>query len=643
MVYRAKDLELGRWVAVKCLFEATTSHTQDLAAQEAKTLASLQHPNIMTIYDILYSDNQVWIVSEWIDGICLSDLKQPLPTEVVLAIMAQVYAALGAAHSAKIIHRDVKPSNVLISNNGRVSLIDFGVAFAPGVSTGATIVGSLRYTDPRTLEGAPANGHSDLFSAAMLQVELMSGEKVLPDLAPLPMYRHLKKNLEQRVNKLTEGDFPPLTEIARAITHSTWTRTDDGCENAKKYSEQLKEYVRILTDLEPETFLAKFFDQSSHPLEETSSRVQELTATKIADSQLGARSKSSWIAFRNNQQKQPPTKTAAPKDTSWLSQNWQQALISSSAIAIAMAAILFWNSPKAIDQTPTPTPQKPEVAKTIKNEESSKESNNVNPDLSIATAKRLTLGITPVKQDAEKPLVANSAILEVPTKTTSAAQEQIKPNNNITQTNEEQINLTDSEPPATTQEPAKSLLETGKQTPNIGKMIAENRSFEENTPASHTIDIDESVIKNIVNPEANKAKLWLEANSPATVVIDGQDAGTLPAKEAFLLAPGNHIIEVFSPYFEPASLELKLEEEESKKFRFSLKPKVVSKKIILATPGQLFVNGIDYGEVKDKTLQLAYGKHDVWIKRKDEIIKPNNFEITPDTPDEINIELEEAH
>src|SRR4051812_23261399 len=150
-VYRARDVELDRWVAVKCLLDVDREGSRELAVKEARTLASLSHPNIMRVFDILSVGDQVWIVSEWWEGKCLAQLPLPLPPACVLAIMTQIYDALAAAHQAQVIHRDIKPSNVMIGKDGRVSLIDFGVAFAPGSTSEDTLAGSLRYTDPRIL------------------------------------------------------------------------------------------------------------------------------------------------------------------------------------------------------------------------------------------------------------------------------------------------------------------------------------------------------------------------------------------------------------------------------------------------------------------------------------------------------------
>jgi serine/threonine protein kinase len=112
-VYRARDVQLGRWVAVKCLLDVTRETSRELAAKEARTLASLNHRNIMRVFDILQSGDQVWIVSEWLEGKSLAQLPMPLPPAAVLAIMAQVYDALASAHAAQVIHRDVKPANII--------------------------------------------------------------------------------------------------------------------------------------------------------------------------------------------------------------------------------------------------------------------------------------------------------------------------------------------------------------------------------------------------------------------------------------------------------------------------------------------------------------------------------------------------
>src|SRR5690606_1532724 len=104
-----------------------------------------------------------------------------------------------------IVHRDIKPANLILTPQGQIKLIDFGVAYRPMHSTGETLAGSLNYCDPRILAGTPASTTSDLYSAAVLMVELMSGKSMWPSLAPLPLYRLVTSTMPQRLAELTLG------------------------------------------------------------------------------------------------------------------------------------------------------------------------------------------------------------------------------------------------------------------------------------------------------------------------------------------------------------------------------------------------------------------------------------------------------
>ena len=132
IVYRAHDTKLGRDVALKFVTQVAEYHPAFSARlrREAKSLAALNHPNIVTIHDIDDIDGIPFLVLEWIDGKPLSDpsFSLPLSTEEFWRVALPVAEALGAAHDRGIIHRDVKPSNVLVSNDGRIKVVDFGIA-----------------------------------------------------------------------------------------------------------------------------------------------------------------------------------------------------------------------------------------------------------------------------------------------------------------------------------------------------------------------------------------------------------------------------------------------------------------------------------------------------------------------------------
>lgn len=294
-IYRAYDVELDRWVAVKCFLDGTGESSRERASQEARTLASLSHANIMRVFDILNEGEQVLIVSEWLEGQSLAQIQLPLPASSVLAVMAQIYDALAAAHAVGVIHRDIKPSNVMIGSDGRVTLIDFGVAFAPGRSTGETLAGSLRYTDPRILEGEPPDALSDLYSAALLQVELMTGEPALPDLAPLPLHRYIKKHLDRRLEAQLDGAYPPLAALARRFT-ARRRMLEDGA--ASEAAALMLDSLRRLTPETPAQYLGAGLCRGFPEDAQVQARFADETRSMLADPQLTPKEKATWIAFQ---------------------------------------------------------------------------------------------------------------------------------------------------------------------------------------------------------------------------------------------------------------------------------------------------------------------------------------------------------
>jgi len=188
IVFRAFDPRLDREVALKRLTQVASGDPDfsDSLRKEARALARLSHPNIVQVFDIVEDHGEIWIVLELIDGTDMGarvrETGSMAPTEVV-EIGAQVASALAYAHSRDLLHRDVKPANVLLSSQGQVKLTDFGIAKLLGPEGGRTqsgqVIGSPRYMSPEQRRGAPLDERTDIYSLGVTLYEMMTG--LVPD------------------------------------------------------------------------------------------------------------------------------------------------------------------------------------------------------------------------------------------------------------------------------------------------------------------------------------------------------------------------------------------------------------------------------------------------------------------------------
>ena len=191
-VYRAEDPKLGRQVAVKMISAAVAAgeDRDEIAARferEARVAARLQHPNVVAVYDAGSEADSLFLVMELVDGDPLSRrlVRGEFPsTDDALELAAQAADALAAAHESGVIHRDVKPGNLLIDRSGRVKVSDFGVAKAVGEKTDLTrtgmMVGSPAYMAPEQVKGMQLDGRSDLFSLGVVLFEMILRRKPFP-------------------------------------------------------------------------------------------------------------------------------------------------------------------------------------------------------------------------------------------------------------------------------------------------------------------------------------------------------------------------------------------------------------------------------------------------------------------------------
>ena len=201
-VYRAHDTTLGRDVAIKVLPEAF-AHDRDRLSRferEAKMLAALNHPNIAAIYGLELSSGASYLAMELVSGETLEERiakAGPLPAEEALAIARQIAEALEAAHEKGIIHRDLKPANVKVTPEGKVKVLDFGLAKAlagdsaggdpsdsPTVTDAATIPGAIlgtaAYMSPEQARGKPVDKRTDIWAFGCVLYELLTAKRAFP-------------------------------------------------------------------------------------------------------------------------------------------------------------------------------------------------------------------------------------------------------------------------------------------------------------------------------------------------------------------------------------------------------------------------------------------------------------------------------
>lgn len=193
VVFEAIDTVMKRSVAVKMLKEEMSNDAQAVKrfVNESRAVSMLSHPNIVSIYDVAVRDDLKYIVMERVDGITLKNYMNqhgPLPTRELLKYSAQILRALEHAHSKEIIHRDIKPQNIMLIRNGNIKVADFGIAKLPSTDTVTVTdkaIGTVYYISPEQASGKPIDNRSDLYSLGVMMYEMATG--ALPFIADSPV------------------------------------------------------------------------------------------------------------------------------------------------------------------------------------------------------------------------------------------------------------------------------------------------------------------------------------------------------------------------------------------------------------------------------------------------------------------------
>jgi len=225
-VYLATDTRLDREVALKVM-HADLARDADFVGRfigEAKSVARLSHPNIVGVYDQGADGEYLYLAMEYVPGRTLRALlreRRWLPWQEALAVIDPVLAGLAAAHQAGLVHRDVKPENVLITADGRVKVVDFGLARASaavGNTRAGMIIGSVAYIAPEQVTGAPSDARSDVYAAGIVLFEMLTGRQPFTGDAPLAVaYAHVNSDVPM-VSALVGGIPQGVDQLVRAAT-----------------------------------------------------------------------------------------------------------------------------------------------------------------------------------------------------------------------------------------------------------------------------------------------------------------------------------------------------------------------------------------------------------------------------------------
>jgi serine/threonine-protein kinase len=242
-VYRAVDTRLDRVVALKVMHPELAADNDFVLRfiAEARSAARLSHPNVVGVFDQGEDDGTVFLAMEYVEGPTLRQVlrdRGPLPAATALEMLQPVLAALGAAHEAGIVHRDVKPENVLAGGNGRIKVADFGLARAlgdaGGTATRGLLLGTVNYISPEQALGEPATPRSDVYSAGIMLYEMLTGRP--PHTGPTD-FVVVRSHIDNDVPAPSESDpgIPPVVDelVALATAREPHERFADAAQFAE--------------------------------------------------------------------------------------------------------------------------------------------------------------------------------------------------------------------------------------------------------------------------------------------------------------------------------------------------------------------------------------------------------------------------
>lgn len=246
VVYKAKDTKLDRFVALKFLTKQVGASESDRQRfiQEAKAAATLNHPNICTIYDVAEHEGQMFIAMEFIDGETLRDRTNNISFKQSIEIGIQVAEALAAAHEKGIVHRDIKPENVMLRKDGLVQIMDFGLAKLQGVSRltrEGNTVGTMGYMSPEQVQGFNVDHRTDIFSFGVLLYELLSGQSPFKGMHETAIIYEIV-NVDPEPISIVKPELPP--DLDAILLECLAKEPDERYQSAKEIVKDLRKLKR---------------------------------------------------------------------------------------------------------------------------------------------------------------------------------------------------------------------------------------------------------------------------------------------------------------------------------------------------------------------------------------------------------------
>jgi serine/threonine protein kinase len=264
-VYRARDLRLGRDIALKVLPEAVASSPDRLARfeREARMVAAINHPNIVTLHSIEEADGTRFITMELVEGQSLDQHVTPggLPVTRVIDIAVAIADALTAAHEKGVVHRDLKPANVIVTQDGRVKVLDFGLAKqaderialemthaatqAMPVSSVGQVVGTVPYMSPEQIRGDAVDARTDLFALGILLYELAAGRRPFAGATSADVSSAILRDAPDPLSAI-RADMPD--DLDRIISLCLEKNAGERVQTAQDVSSQLRRVKRLLEE-----------------------------------------------------------------------------------------------------------------------------------------------------------------------------------------------------------------------------------------------------------------------------------------------------------------------------------------------------------------------------------------------------------